>query len=68
MEDFEDYSKFAVQLGLGFGYQITDDIDIDLRYSLGLTGYSQDGEEDGYKWEETATPNSLTIGLNYKFN
>jgi opacity protein-like surface antigen len=67
LEDLGDANSVAVQLGLGGMYQITDNIDVSLRYAFGLTGFDSEEDFNGVTIESSVTPSTLTIAVGYSF-
>ncbi len=62
-ETIDDFSALGVDLALGLGYDITDNIFVDARYGYQLSNYYT-GDSDGVSIKS----NTLQIGLGYKFN
>ncbi len=62
--DIENFKKFGLGLGVGLGYDITDNILISSRYSFGISNRVDMPEIPA---DFTAKFNILQIGLGYRF-
>ncbi|WP_413512277.1 hypothetical protein [Myroides odoratus] len=59
----ESIKFFDFSLFFGGGYKLTDKIDINLKYNLGLTNINDSKEENAKKWRK----NYLTLSMGYTF-
>ena len=63
-DDAEGIKKFAMGLGLGLGYDFSDNISLGARYSLGFDRLDDEGEDVG---DASFKTNIFQIGLSYSF-
>lgn len=61
-ESMDDVTNFSIGLGAGIGYDLSDNLFIDAKYTLQLTN-TYTGSEDA-----TAKIHFLNIGIGYRFN
>ncbi len=62
-ESIDDFTNLGFDLALGLGYDITEQIFVDAKYTLNLNN-RYTGSMDGL----TAKYNGIQVGLGYKFN
>ncbi len=63
-ESMDDFTNLGFDLALGLGYDITEQIFIDAKYSLNLNNrYTGEGSD-----EFSIKYNGIQVGLGYKFN
>ena len=63
-DDAEGIKKFAMGLGFGLGYDISDNISLGARYSIGFDRLDDEGEDVG---DASFKINIFQIGLSYSF-